>query len=111
MFTLDNLFLLLTGLLAAFLSWYFWKRYRLQKKPPQCVLPDGIRSPSGFRLAAHFSRPGYSVFALCPDGRQPDPAGHIDGIDRRILPDVENAFQVVRCARFRGNCRFEHRRT
>ena len=27
MFTLDNLFLLLTGLLAAYLSWYFWKRY------------------------------------------------------------------------------------
>jgi hypothetical protein len=31
MFTLDNLFLLLTGLLAAFLSWYFWKRYRSHK--------------------------------------------------------------------------------
>jgi hypothetical protein len=31
MFTLDNLFLLLTGLLAAFLSWYFWKRYSLHK--------------------------------------------------------------------------------
>jgi len=31
MFTLDNLFLLLTGLLAAFLCWYFWKRYNLHK--------------------------------------------------------------------------------
>lgn len=31
MFTLDNLFLLLTGLLAAYLSWYFWKRYGLHK--------------------------------------------------------------------------------
>jgi hypothetical protein len=31
MFTLDNLFLLLTGLLAAFLCWYFWKRYGLHK--------------------------------------------------------------------------------
>jgi len=31
MFTLDNLFLLLTGLLAAYLCWYFWKRYNLHK--------------------------------------------------------------------------------
>ncbi|MFZ5922960.1 MAG: hypothetical protein ACOYY3_18095 [Chloroflexota bacterium] len=31
MFTLDNLFLLLTGLLAAYLCWYFWKRYGLNK--------------------------------------------------------------------------------
>ncbi len=31
MFTLDNLFLLLTGLLAAYLSWYFWQRYNLHK--------------------------------------------------------------------------------
>jgi len=31
MFTLDNLFLLLTGLLAAYLCWYFWQRYGLHK--------------------------------------------------------------------------------
>jgi hypothetical protein len=31
MFTLDNLFLLLTGLLAAYLCWYFWQRYNLRK--------------------------------------------------------------------------------
>lgn len=31
MFTLDNLFLLLTGLIAAYLCWYFWKRYGLHK--------------------------------------------------------------------------------
>ena len=31
MFTLDNLFLLLTGLLAAYLCWYFWQRYNLNK--------------------------------------------------------------------------------
>lgn len=31
MFTLDNLFLLLTGLLAAYLCWYFWNRYNLHK--------------------------------------------------------------------------------
>jgi len=31
MFTLDNLFLLLTGLLALYLCWYFWKRYNLHK--------------------------------------------------------------------------------
>ena len=31
MFTLDNLFLLLTGLLALYLCWYFWKRYNLNK--------------------------------------------------------------------------------
>jgi hypothetical protein len=31
MFTLDNLFLLLTGLLAAYLCWYFWKRFNLHK--------------------------------------------------------------------------------
>jgi len=31
MFTLDNLFLLLTGLLAAYLCWYFWKRYGLNR--------------------------------------------------------------------------------
>ncbi|MBN1147415.1 MAG: hypothetical protein JXA78_09170 [Anaerolineales bacterium] len=31
MFTLDNLFLLLTGLLAAYLCWYFWRRYGLHK--------------------------------------------------------------------------------
>ncbi len=30
-FTLSNFFLLLTGLLAAFLCWYFWKRYNLHK--------------------------------------------------------------------------------
>ena len=31
MFTLNNLFLLLTGLLAAYLCWYFWRRYNLHK--------------------------------------------------------------------------------
>lgn len=31
MFTLDNLFLLLTGLIAAYLCWYFWRRYSLHK--------------------------------------------------------------------------------
>jgi hypothetical protein len=31
MFTLDNLFLLLTGLLAAYLCWYFWRCYNLHK--------------------------------------------------------------------------------
>ncbi len=31
MFTLDNLFLLLTGLAAAYLCWYFWQRYQLHK--------------------------------------------------------------------------------
>ena len=31
LFTLDNLFLLLTGLLAAYLCWYFWRRYGLNK--------------------------------------------------------------------------------
>lgn len=31
MFTLDNLFLLLTGLLAAYLCWYFFQRYQLHK--------------------------------------------------------------------------------
>jgi hypothetical protein len=31
LFTLDNLFLLLTGLLAAYLCWYFWQRYSLHK--------------------------------------------------------------------------------
>src|SRR3972149_8588126 len=30
-FTLDNLFLLLTGLLAAYLCWYFYRRYNLHK--------------------------------------------------------------------------------
>jgi hypothetical protein len=31
MFTLDNLMLLLTGILAAYLCWYFYKRYNLHK--------------------------------------------------------------------------------
>lgn len=31
MFTIDNLFLLLAGLLSAYLCWYFWKRYNLHK--------------------------------------------------------------------------------
>jgi hypothetical protein len=31
MFTLDNLFLLLTGLLAAYLCWFFYQRYNLHK--------------------------------------------------------------------------------
>jgi hypothetical protein len=31
LFTLDNLFLLLTGLLAAYLCWYFYRRYTLHK--------------------------------------------------------------------------------
>ena len=31
LFTLDNLFLLLTGLLAAYLCLYFWQRYNLNK--------------------------------------------------------------------------------
>ncbi|NPV78058.1 MAG: hypothetical protein HPY59_16990 [Anaerolineae bacterium] len=31
MFTINNLFLLLAGLLAAYLCWYFWKRYNLHK--------------------------------------------------------------------------------
>jgi hypothetical protein len=31
MFTLDNLFLLLTGLIAAYLCWYFFRRYQLHK--------------------------------------------------------------------------------
>ncbi len=32
MFTIDNLFLLLTGLLAAYLCWFFWQRYSRDKK-------------------------------------------------------------------------------
>jgi hypothetical protein len=31
MFTLDNLFLLLTGLIAAYLCWYFYRQYNLHK--------------------------------------------------------------------------------
>lgn len=31
MFTIDNLFLLVTGLLAAYLCWYFYQRYNLNK--------------------------------------------------------------------------------
>lgn len=31
MFTLDNLFLLITSLLAAYLCWYFWQRYSRNK--------------------------------------------------------------------------------
>jgi hypothetical protein len=31
MLTIDNLFLLVTGLIAAYLCWYFWKRYNLHK--------------------------------------------------------------------------------
>jgi hypothetical protein len=31
MFTIDNLFLLVTGLLAAYLCWYFYRRYHLHK--------------------------------------------------------------------------------
>jgi hypothetical protein len=31
MFTIDNLFLLVTGLLAAYLCWYFYQRYNLRK--------------------------------------------------------------------------------
>lgn len=31
LFSLNNLFLLLTGGLAAYLCWYFWKRYNLHK--------------------------------------------------------------------------------
>jgi hypothetical protein len=31
MFTLNNLFLLLTGLLAAYLCWYFWQQYTQHK--------------------------------------------------------------------------------
>lgn len=31
MFTIDNLFLLVTGVLAAYLCWYFWQRYNLNK--------------------------------------------------------------------------------
>ena len=31
MFTLDNLFLLLTGLLAAYLCWFFYQRYTQDK--------------------------------------------------------------------------------
>jgi hypothetical protein len=31
MFTIDNLFLLVTGLLAAYLCWYFYQRYNLHK--------------------------------------------------------------------------------
>jgi hypothetical protein len=31
MFTIDNLFLLITGLLAAYLCWYFYQRYTINK--------------------------------------------------------------------------------
>jgi hypothetical protein len=31
LFSLNNLFLLLTGLIAAYLCWYFWKHYNLHK--------------------------------------------------------------------------------
>src|SRR5512134_2845781 len=31
MFTIDNLFLLITGLLAGYLCWYFYQRYALNK--------------------------------------------------------------------------------
>jgi hypothetical protein len=48
MFTLDNLFLLLTGLLAAYLCWHFWRRYNLNKALHNIYYLMGKGAPKGF---------------------------------------------------------------
>ena len=75
MFTLDNLFLLLTGLLAAYLCWYFWKRYGLHNV--YYLMGFAVLLVSG--LLFNLFGAEDIVFALRVDRRQPDPAGHLDG--------------------------------
>ena len=107
---LDKIFLLLTGLLAAYLCWYFYRRYTLNKALHNLYYLMGFAVLLVSGLLLHLPRPGHPHVALRADGRQPDPAGHLDGHRRGILPRLEEVLQVVRPDRLPGDCHDQHRR-
>ena len=103
MFTLDNLFLLLTGLLAAYLCWYFWRSYNLNKALHNIYYLMGfaVLLISGlllifFGLGILASPYVLTVASLIPLGISMGMAG---------IFRMEEILQVVRHPRLRGNCR------
>ncbi len=76
--TLNNLFLLLTGLTAAYLIWRFYTRWSKGKKLFDCILPDGFPRFAGVWLAAHLSGYGHTVLPIRPDSGIPDPTRYLD---------------------------------
>ena len=79
MFTLNNLFLLLTGLLAAYLCWHFWQQYTKDKALHNLYYLMGFAVLLASGLLLIFLGMGYPCFAIRADCCQPDPAGHFNG--------------------------------
>ena len=75
----DIIFLLLTGLLAAYLCWYFYQRYNLHKALHNIYYLMGFAVLLVSGLLLIFLGHGNFGFTLRADRCQPDPIGHFDG--------------------------------
>ena len=79
MFTLDNLFLLLTGLLAAYLCWFFYQRYNLHKALHNIYYLMGFAVLLVSGLLLIFLGLGNFEIAVRSDRGKPDPIGNFNG--------------------------------
>lgn len=95
MFTLDNLFLLLTGLLAAYLCWYFWRRYNLNKALHNIYYLMGfaVLLISGLLLIFHPSHLGLLASPYVLTVASLIPLGISMGLAEEYFPSWKKAFK------------------
>jgi hypothetical protein len=95
MFTLDNLFLLLTGLLAAYLCWYFWQRYGQTKALCNVYYLMGfaVLLISGLLLIFHPSHLGLLASPYVLTVASLIPLGISMGIAEEYFPAWKKAFK------------------
>ncbi len=95
MFTLDNLFLLLTGLLAAYLCWYFWQRYNLNKALHNIYYLMGfaVLLISGLLLIFHPSHLGLLASPYVLTVASLIPLGISMGVAEEYYPSWKKAFK------------------
>ncbi|MEW5939088.1 MAG: hypothetical protein AB1750_05465 [Chloroflexota bacterium] len=97
MFTLDNLFLLLTGLLAAYLCWYFWQRYNLASRKAlhnlYYLMGFAVLLISGLLLIFHPSHLGLLESPYVLTVASLIPLGISMGIAEEYFPSWKKAFK------------------
>jgi hypothetical protein len=95
MVTLDNLFLLLTGLLAAYLCWYFWQRYNLHKALHNLYYLMGfaVLLISGLLLIFHPSHLGLLASPYVLTVASLIPLGISMGLAEEYFPSWKKAFK------------------
>jgi hypothetical protein len=95
MFTLDNLFLLLTGVLAAYLCWYFWRRYNLNKALHNIYYLMGfaVLLISGLLLIFHPSHLGLLKSPYVLTVASLIPLGISMGLAEEYFPSWKKAFK------------------